>query len=239
MSWKSLWKSIQRRVHKNPFYAPYVPIIEEEEMKPKVVVIDPGHGGNAKGAVNKEFNVEEKEINLAVAKKLQLYLKLNKAKKIAVYLTRQSDLSLSLGTRCRFANNVKADIFVSIHCNSRPMKGRYGLEIETFFCEGSSKGAVLALKLLEKLIAVPDYQLPTISRGARIGERWKYYRDEQGNKHKKKIQFYVLKHTKMPAALVELGFLCDDEEVELLSRPDIQSIMAIALAKGIVEYLGV
>ena len=81
----------------------------------KTVVIDPGHGGSDPGAVSGKIN--EKDLNLQVAKILKDLLD---QKGMTVYMTRSEDRYVGLHQRAEFANNLKADLFVSIHHNASP-----------------------------------------------------------------------------------------------------------------------
>ena len=108
------------------------------------------------------------------------------------------------------------------------MKGRYGLEIETFHFRGSGEGVDLAECIQDKLIDC-RYRIPVIDRGVKIGQR----RGRDGELK----DFYVLRETNMTACLVELGFLSDDEEAQLLIKPMNQEIMATAIVDGVVQWL--
>lgn len=199
------------------------------------IVIDPGHGGKHPGAVNwmyghvEDITVMEKDINLAVANFMSQYMT-NSIPEVTRRLTRRVDTTVSLSDRCRYANGVRpndkpADAFISIHTNARPMKGRYGLEIETFHFRGSEEGEELAYCIQDTLFNQSmKFGVPVIDRGVKIGER-------NGK------PFYVLKNTNMPAALVELGFLSDDEEAKLLVNPANQELMAMAIVDGVVQWL--
>lgn len=201
------------------------------------IVIDPGHGGKHPGAVNKKYGYMEKNINLHVAEFMRTYIN-DQVPELRAYSTRRADRTVSLPRRCQLANSGyvneanylrSIDAFISIHTNARPLKGKYGLEIETFYFRGSEEGERLAAHILEKLIYVgmENFRLPTISRGRKIGQR----RGRDGELK----DFYVLRETHMPAVLVELGFLSDDEEAQLLIRPENQELMAKAIVDGIKE----
>ncbi|MBM4153034.1 MAG: N-acetylmuramoyl-L-alanine amidase, partial [Kiritimatiellaceae bacterium] len=94
------------------------PVIRPQELLKsagnRIVVLDPGHGGNDKGASSPR-NVHEKLITLDIAKRVQAKLE---ARGVTVELTRESDRALELDARCRKAAALKADLFVSIHANS-------------------------------------------------------------------------------------------------------------------------
>lgn len=192
---------------------------KEKPIEPKwEVVIDPGHGGSAKGAVNKKYGYMEKDINLAVAASMRSNILLDWPL-IAPIMTRLFDNTVSLPDRVELANYGKTDCFISIHSNARKLKGRYGLEIETFFYKGSGNGWLLAKEIQDALILCKYMGIPVIDRGVKPGK------------------FYVLRKTAMPAVLVELGFLSDNEEAELLIKAFNQKVMAEAIVSGVVCWL--
>lgn len=188
----------------------------------KCVVVDPGHGGAHSGGQNKDMGFKEKDIVLQVAKYVVRRLK-KKYPSITPIFTRSVDKTLSLKARCDIANERKADLFLSIHTNAWHLPSKYGLEIETFYYRNSRKGKRFA-KIIQKNL-LDDIRCPiiTIDRGVKVGQR--------GGK-----DFYVLKHTNMPAALAELGFLSDNEEAVILSKRVWQRVMGYALADSIKEY---
>lgn len=198
----------------------------------KKIMIDPGHGGRLPGAVNKKYNVKEKDINLKVALGVRKAL-IKYHPRIGAVLTRTADIHVSLNNRCLAADKANVDAFISIHCNSRPRKGIYGLEIESFHYRGSKLGFRLAqitlLQILSRFRTRVPKSFPVINRGVRIGERW-------STKRQKMRPFFVLANTKAPAALIELGFLCDDEEVLLLNNKTSQRYFALAIANAIAKY---
>jgi len=206
----------------------------------KIVVIDAGHGGKDSGAVNALYGVKEKEVNLAVATYMEAELKLLHPY-ITTFMSRETDVFVSLKNRCIKANSIMAgdsfktdtfkpaDLFLSIHTNAREVKGKYGLEIETYHCRGSVKGKRFAEAIQEALVS-NENSIPTIDRGVKIGERW-------SKKREKMMPFYVLKHTQMPAVLVELGFLSDIEECIYLSNVRNQRMMGQVLANALSGFI--
>jgi len=198
------------------------------------IVIDPGHGGKYPGAVNKKYGYMEKNINLHVAEFMEKYI-IDQVPELISYPIRYDDNTVSLPDRCQFANRQMlggrpADVFISIHTNARCLKGKYGLEIETFHFRGSEEGEDLAYCIQDTLFnRSMAFGVPVIDRGVKIGQR-------RGRDGKLK-DFYVLRKTNMTACLVELGFLSDDEEARLLIKPENQEIMAKAIVDGIVDYL--
>jgi len=170
------------------------------------------NGGRDPGAVANE--IREKDINLGVALELRKYV-MRGDYLFMPLLTRDDDYFLSLRDRCDIANRSRAAVFVSLHCNARHKQGRDGIEIETYYYPGSYVGETVAFVLFNFLFTYIDEKYPCIPRGV------------------KQAGFYVLKHTIMPAVLVEMGFLTDPEEALWLNRVENQNILAQAIAEGI------
>jgi len=174
-----------------------------------LILIDPGHGGADSGAC--ASGLKEKDLNLEIALKLWRILW---RKNISATLTRITDLEKSLHQRCEMANRLKADFFLSIHCNSAPNAQAEGVEI--FYFPTSAKGKMWAELILSFL-----EELGRKIRGA------------------KPANFYVLRHTQMPACLVECGFISNPKEAEWLknSTERIAKVLAEAIEKGITQGL--
>ena len=172
-----------------------------------LVCIDPGHGGEDPGAVCN--GVEEKVVNLDIALRTR---PLVEAMGYRVIMTRTADITLSLQERCDIANNAGADIFVSIH-NNAYLSTSEGTE--TFCYYDSEEGRRLATLIHNEVIS----RIKLTNRGV------------------KEAGFYVLKHTDMPAALLEGAFLTNPEEAELLQDPAFRQKIAEGVAEGINNYL--
>ncbi len=183
------------------------------------IILDAGHGVSdggtqALGVVSKNglrMDVVEKEINLSVVLRMKTLLE---ELGLEVVLTREADETLSLDERVRIANSKDADLFVSIHCNyfedDDSVSG-----LESYYFDGSDSGKWYAEKILEKIEA-----------GGMIETR-----------NAKESDFYVLKKTKIPAVLVELGYLSNAEECQLMAGEEYQETLAKELVSGILEAL--
>ena len=175
------------------------------------VVIDPGHGGPDPGAIG-IGGIRETDIVLEVSK---IVKKLLSEKGVKVMLTRKKEIDLDLSPRVSFANNTDADIFVSIHANASRGKRRDINGLETFYFRGW-RGRLLAKRIQKQILRVspgsPD-------RGVKQG------------------RYYVIKNTKMPAVLVEIGFLTGRLDARRLEKTAHRKRIAYAIAKGILEYL--
>ncbi len=128
-------------------------------------------------------------------------------------LTRAEDVFVSLKDRTAKANASGVTVFVSIHCNSAADERANGTEV--YHSVGSRPGELLARAVHGPLIGATGL----FDRGI------------------KDARFYVLQHTKMPAILIELAFISNAKEEELLRTEEFQVKAAKAIAEGIVAYL--
>lgn len=214
----------------------------------KTIVIDPGHGGDP-GAIS-ESGVTEKEITLDVALRLRRILRQGP---FQVLITRDSDRRLSLDERVAFANNNKADLFLSIHVNS--MEPHTIRALETYYVGPTDDPHTLKLasrENKESSYSLSDYKqiLEKIYVDARRDESravaktiqsqlfqsLKAKNPELENRGVRTAPFVVLIGTKMPAVLVEIACLSNEQEVELLTKQDYRENIALALAQGIRRY---
>ena len=215
----------------------------------KRVIIDPGHGGRQTGAVS-ETGVSEKEITLDIALRLRRLLKNSP---FEVMLTRQTDHSLPLDKRVAFANENRADIFVSIHVNW--MEPRDIRPLETYYVGPSDDPAIIELATLENKesgYSMSDYRLllEKIYLDARRHESYtlaksintnlfktlKTVNPDLENRGVKMAPFVVLVGTQMPAILVEVSSLSNEEDVSLLTNGGYREKIALALLDGIRAY---
>ena len=192
------------------------------EQKQAVVVIDPGHGGTDPGKVGIDGQLE-KDINLAVAKKLKTYLE---ASDVKVVLTRDVDTGLysskdthkkmaDMKKRCQLIEEAKPDLVISIHQNSYHEEAIRGGQV--FYYKTSERGKRLA-EILQRRF---DYVL---------GERNTRQAKPNGN-------YYLLLHVKQPIVIVECGFLSNNQEALLLTDEKYQNKVAKAICSGTLEYL--
>ena len=191
-------------------------------IKGKKIVIDPGHGGEDSGAIGPS-GVTEKSITLQISKEVEKMLKEAGAK---VIMTRTTDTEVSpkhrqatdvdeLQARCDVANKANADIFISIHMDSftsREASGTTGY----YYVKGSAASKNLAASIQSSLVA----QLKTTSRGIRT------------------CKFYVVRHTKMPATLIEVAFVSNPKEEKLLTSKKGVEKAATGIVKGISDFFG-
>lgn len=186
-------------------------------VKNKIITIDPGHGGSDSGAVGPN-GYTEKEGAFAISQKVASILNQSGAK---VVMTRDSDVDVygpnasarnELQARVDIGNNANSDIFVSIHCNAFVNPAANGTQ--TFYYGSSYQGQRLAQSIQEKMIEANGLRDRGIST----------------------CNFYVVKHSYMPAVLIETAFITNYDEEALLSDDEWQTTMAKAIAEGINEY---
>jgi len=196
------------------------------------IIIDPGHGdaGCDWGAVAKD-GTRESDIVLNLAKKLESMLT---QKGYNVILTRKSRInnlpitSNKLGdlpARTGIANKEKADLFISLHCNSNTNTSANGTEI--YYCSGSKDGKNLAAKILNELLYLQKIKL----KKSNNPNFWDFI-----NRGKKEATFYVLSETNMPAVLVETLFLSNKDDLTNLKSEEFLTTYATAITNGINMY---
>ncbi len=229
--------------------------ISVKNDKRYTVVIDAGHGGKDNGASCCDGR-KEKKVVLSLAKRLK-----NKLEEMdyKVYMTRNSDNFVRLPKRTEFANQKKADIFVSIHANAAPNKklAKIFKGIEVYYLspaqtqrakeaaekenssmlEGTdfySKNAYISLLNREKIIESHKLGLD-VNRFMIRNVRSHYGDVEDGGV--KPANFWVLVGAQMPAILVESGYITHPEEGEKLTNAYYQKLLTKGIAEGIERYL--
>jgi len=213
------------------------------------VVIDPGHGGAQHGAVS-ESGMAEKEISLDIALRLRRLLE---GASFEVLMTRETDEAVGLDKRADFANASSADLFVSIHLNWIPRQGLRALE--TYVLGPTDDPAVTKLAARENrdsVYSLSEYRLllERIYMDTRQDESRRLAKAIQAelygsvrrinplveDRGVKTAPFVVLVRTEMPAILVEVSCLSNQEEVKLLTNDDYRENIAQALFRGIHSY---
>jgi N-acetylmuramoyl-L-alanine amidase len=215
------------------------------------VAIDPGHGGDSLGT-KAPLGLVEKELTLDIAQRLRRLLE---ADSFQVLMTREQDRSLSLEDRGLAANRAGADIFVSIHLNW--IEDRKTRGIETYYlgptddpfltrlaaAENRESGYSLAdmRRLLDGIYAgvrqEKSKKLAQVVQAALFGSLGKVSPGLQ-NRGVKAAPFIVLLTTEMPAILAEVSCLSNEDEAELLTKPQYRQYIAEALAAGVRSYAG-
>lgn len=221
---------------------------------PKTVVIDPGHGGHDPGA-SSTFAIEE-EIVFDIALQLKQLLE---DEGIGVVLTRDRDAFRTLEERSTFAAPDQHNLFVSIHANAAPNPAASGIEtwifgqpldpslIDQAIREngGGAVGEALTQEVLELISSIDATKSDVIKDGqlqyscalAQIVQARMVEATGANDRGVRQNAFYVISTARIPAVLVEVGFVSNEDEGSKLATADYQNKLAAALARGIEEFL--
>jgi N-acetylmuramoyl-L-alanine amidase len=219
-------------------------------LKLNRVVLDAGHGGHDQGTRSKS-GLLEKDLVLDVTKRLAVLL--HDRLDTEVILTRTDDTYLSLEERTHLANDAKADLFLSIHANSSPVKSVAG--VETFYLNFSTGREDLELATRENATSersIADLKdvVSKITLRAKVDESREFALRVQNVLHAaaakqnkdakdrgvKRAPFVVLIGAEMPSVLAEIGFLTNARDESLLKSDDHRDRLAEALYQGIAGY---
>ena len=225
----------------------------KEKLKFDVVVIDPGHGGKDPGAIGHN-GVKEKDVVLDVAKKLGYYINKHLPEVKVVY-TRKDDSFVGLSERGSIANRHEGDLFISLHANAARSNHARGAEV-WFLGQHKSQAALDVMKKENSVVKMEEgdnkaklsdeelmlYQLAnsgymaTSQKIAGMLERQFGERARRKSRGVKQAGFMVLYHASMPAILVELGFISNQQELNFLNSEYGHSIMASAIFRTIRNF---
>lgn len=195
----------------------YLDFLIPSEVHDHIVVIDAGHGGFAPGAVAGE--IYEKNITLAIVQKVKAIFEQKENKDIGIYCTRSDDRDIALSDRVNLANNMGADLFVSIHINS--IKGRSDVEgIEVMYDEMAPDTEFDSKDFAQ--LCLDETQLATGAKKRSLI-----------NGHK----IYIIRNAQMPAALIEAGFINNPSELARLTDDSYQQKLAEGICSAIKKSL--
>jgi N-acetylmuramoyl-L-alanine amidase len=191
----------------------------KDQVRNPIVVIDPGHGGKDAGATTRN-GIKEKNIALGIASKIVALNNTLFENSIMLYLTRYTDTLISLNDRTQLSKKLKADIFISIHCNQAINRTASGTEV---FIHPKSEvqaeeAAYLGFTIQKGLADI----LGIKNRGLKYGN------------------FQVLRDSSNSSAsiLLELGFLSQSDEAIYLTKEESQSAVALVILQSIIKFLG-
>lgn len=197
----------------------YFDFVSPHELYDKVVVLDAGHGGSDPGAGNQQ-GVMEKDINLAIMLKLKALFDADEKHRIGVYCTRTTDANPSLQERVELANESDCDLFLSVHNNSTSSGRTSSINgTAVMYRTGDETGAskAFAESVQRHLLAV----LGSRDKGLIAGD-----------------EIYIVRTSKSPVALAEIGFLTNTEELKNLTDEAYQERAAEAMYEAVLETLG-
>ncbi len=220
--------------------------------KIKKVVVDAGHGGFDPGTIGRTTGVREKDINLDIARRLS---KLLRDDGVEVVMTRNSDKFVPLPRRVEIANGCGADLFISIHSNANRVRSLDGFEVyyvspsvnDAKRAMAAAKGGRLSLENAAfagnslNLKAILWDMIYTQNRGQSIALSRALCRAMDSNleakiRGVKGARFQVLRGAKMPAVLIEVGFLSNGSEERKLKNSFYREKIAQAIEEGVIEY---
>lgn len=199
----------------------------------KTIVLDPGHGGKDSGGVGLD-TLLEKETALDIARKLRISLA---GLGYKVHLTRETDIFIELQDRCELARAWKADLFISIHCNSSSSPHANGIESFALSLPGYPSTNAHGQKASDEVENPGNKNdLGNIVLGHEI-QRSLIKTSGRVDRGLRRARFVVLKNAPCPAALVECGFLSNQEESKLLRDEAYLARISKALTYGIDNYV--
>ncbi|WP_374577289.1 N-acetylmuramoyl-L-alanine amidase [Phenylobacterium sp. J367] len=223
-----------------------LPVKAELSLK-KVVVIDAGHGGHDPGAQGQQGH--EKDINLEAAKALRA--RLEKSGRYKVIMTRETDTYVGLASRVRIAQRADADLFISLHADSGPEPYLRGASVYTLSDKASSRSAQFVSRddwfmkaSLTGDRGVSDIlldltQRATRNRSAAFAETLVSNiegRSPMLRRSHRDAGFMVLLAPDVPAVLLEMGFISNPEDEQLLRDPARRNILIGAVGDAIDDY---
>lgn len=189
-----------------------------EKFKDKTVVIDAGHGGIDEGTISRNGKYLEKDYTLLVAKRLE---KLLKEKGIIVYSTRTNDSFIAKKERVKRAKQVKADLLISIHCNAADVGDTKSNGIETLYSKRKTNNTALTNKKLAAIL------LDGLVKETNLRKRGSIMKDK----------LYVLRHSDMPATIIEIGYMSNAKDLNFIRKESGQRKIAQGICNGVVRAL--
>lgn len=220
-------------------------------MRPLVVAIDPGHGGQDPGAIGMNGK-REKDVTLAIGR--ELARQINATPGLKAYMTRDSDVFIPLNRRAQLARAQKADIFVSIHADAAENRSASGASVYVLSLKGASsqRARWLADKenasdLIGGVRVSNNNMLASVLLDLTQSGHMKASEDAAGHvldslgrvgsaRRVERANFAVLRTSDMPAMLVETAYISNPEEERRLTDPGYQRKVAGAMLDGINAY---
>lgn len=238
-------------------YVPQAVAQKKGKEKPFTVVIDPGHGGVDPGALGRKS--KEKDINMNVSKLLASMID-DKYPEVKVIFTRTTDIKIPLVQRADIANKANADLFISIHSNASKSKTANGCETFTLGAGSSVEAKAAAMYENEVILSEDNFEEiykgfdPRSSESYIIFELIRNHDMELSAEIAQMVQvgmvkeskltnrgvssagFLVLHRTVMPSILVELGFITNSKDENLIASKEGQKKLAKGIFEGFSKY---
>ncbi|RKD31334.1 stage II sporulation protein D [Thermohalobacter berrensis] len=181
----------------------------EKPLSGRIIMIDPGHGGDECKDLVGVKGLREKDVVLKVGKKMKKYLQQLGA---TVYLTREKDEYVSLGKRAELANNMRPNFFISLHLNSFPNPSIHGCEI--YYYRGDYDSEVLSKFIINNL----EEKLGIVNRGTKTAE------------------LFLLREVGVSSLQIDLDYITNPEQEEKMKDDNYLDEMAKAIVSGIKDY---
>ncbi|HEH4505608.1 TPA: N-acetylmuramoyl-L-alanine amidase [Campylobacter coli] len=230
-------------------------VLNSKFKSDKIIVLDAGHGGKDSGALSdKKGSLKEKDVVLSTTLKLGNELKKRGYK---ILYTRSSDKFINLRDRTKYANDKRADLFISIHANAAPSasKAKSSEGVETFFLSPArserskkaaekenqgdfeeinyfSKQSILNFLNREKIVASNKLAID-VQKNILTQTRKKYKIVDGGVRE---APFWVLVGAQMPAILIEIGYITHPSEGKRIANKSFQDILVKGIADGVENY---
>ncbi len=199
----------------------------------RVILLDPGHGGDDPGAANDRLRLIEKDLTLDLAKRVQTILA---GYGVNVRLTRTGDQSRSLEERCLLAQRWNADLLVSIHLNAAASRDSHGIETHIVPPAGCPITTDTIAGRRDRVVFPGNrYDGANLLLGYTLQKHLlKHTRAEE--RGVRRSRFYVIRNAPCPAALVECGFLSHPGEAARLGSRPYRDALVKGLAEGLLDY---
>ncbi len=245
-------QSVSKKTEENFKQSPVAPALNSSFKSGKIIVIDPGHGGKDSGAIKEKLREKDIVLNTALSIGKEL-----KKRGYKIFYTRNTDKFINLRDRTKFANDKKADLFLSIHANAaaNDSKAKTSEGLETFFLSPArsqrsknaaekenkgdfeemnyfSKQSVLNFLNREKIVSSNKLAID-IQKGVLSQTRKKYKVVDRGVRE---APFWVLVGAQMPAILIEIGYITHPNEGKRMANKGFQDIFARGVADGVDNY---
>lgn len=188
----------------------YIALQNPRDIYDKIVVIDPGHGGNDTGTYSTDLKYVEATYTLDIALLLKDYLDNSEIK---AYYTRLEDEDISLKKRTKLANALQADFLISIHCNGAETIDLSGVGMEALYRSEKTK---------------TNEKLAKICLGEMTNATKRYNRGALVRK-----DLYLLNHAEMPVTILEVGFMSNNKDMSYLKKEKNCKKIASGIFNGI------
>lgn len=207
----------------------------DDVVKHFIVIIDPGHGGDEDIGCKSQNGMVEKEIVLAVAKKIQ---KLSGQQGLIVHLTREQDINKTRIQRVQFTNKKQGQLFLSLHCNASYAENHKGLRLYINNPNGQLRSKAGITKVIGQkginILNQANYLKQSRDYATILQNELNFFTEDQVTL--KEFPMIALSDVYMPAVLLELGYLSNTSDATKLSNPDYISDLAKSIIRSIKLY---